>query len=99
LAATKRSVIARFALALEQPSSVLGFAVTRKQYALPEDYWDGYPARVANVSAHDIQQVARRYLNPEAMQIVAVGDGRKIRPILEKFGTLEVYNSDGNSIP
>jgi zinc protease len=99
LAATKRSVIARFALALEQPSSVLGFAVTRKQYALPEDYWDGYPAKVANVSAHDIQRVARKYLNPEAMQIVAVGDGRKIRPILEKFGTVEVYDSDGNSIP
>ena len=99
LAATKRSVIARFALALEQPTSALGFAVTRKQYGLPEDYWDSYPAKVAKISAHDIQRVARKYLHPEAMQIVAVGDGHKIKPILEKFGTIEVYDSDGKKVP
>jgi zinc protease len=99
LAATKHSLVARFALALEQPARLLGFALTRKLYGLPDDYWDAYPAKIAAVSVEDIQRVARKYLNPDAMQIVAVGDGRKIKPILEKFGTLEVYNSDGKSMP
>jgi predicted Zn-dependent peptidase len=98
LAATKRSVIAGFALALEEPARLLGFAVTRKIYGFPDDYWDGYPAKVDAVTANDIQRVARKYLNPEAMQIVAVGDGRKIQPLLERFGTLEVYDS-GKNIP
>jgi predicted Zn-dependent peptidase len=99
LAATKRSVLAGFALALEQPARVLGFAVTRNFYHLPDDYWDTYPAKVAAVTADDVQRVARKYLTPEAMQIVAVGDGRKIKPVLEKFGALEIYNNDGKSVP
>ena len=98
LAATKRSVVAGFALALEQPARVLGFALTRKFYNLPDDYWDNYPARVAAVTADDVERVARKYLNPQTMQIVAVGDGRKIKPILEKFGTVEVYDSDGKPL-
>jgi predicted Zn-dependent peptidase len=98
LAETKRSVVAGFALSLEQPARLLGFAVTRKIYDLPDDYWDNYPAKVAAVTVDDIQRVARKYLNPEAMQIVAVGDGRKVKPILEKFGTVEIYDSDGKRI-
>ena len=99
LAETKRSVVAGFALALEQPARVLGFALTRKFYNLADDYWDNYPAKIAAVTADDVQRVAGKYLNPEAMQIVAVGDGRKIKPILEKFGTIEVYDSEGKRIP
>jgi hypothetical protein len=29
------------------------------------------------------------------MQIVAVGDGRKLKPILEKFGAVEVFDTSG----
>ena len=99
LAATKRAVIARFALALEQPARVLGFALTRKLYDLPEDYWDNYPAMVEAVTADEVNRVARRYLNPDTMQVVAIGDARKIKQALEKFGSLEVYNSDGKQMP
>jgi len=98
LAATKRSVVARFALALEQPAQLVGFAITRKLYNLPDDYWDNYPAKIAAVTAEDVQRVARKYLNPEAMQIVAVGDGEKIKSILEKFGSIEIYGGDGKRL-
>jgi len=95
LAATKRSVIARFALALEQPARLLEFALTRKFYNLTDDYWEAYPDMIAAVTPEDIRRVAGKYLDPERMQIVAVGDGRKIKPVLEKFGALELYDSDG----
>jgi predicted Zn-dependent peptidase len=95
LAAAKRSVVANFALALEQPARVLGFAVTRNFYNLPDDYWDTYPAKVESITAKDVQRVARKYLNPESIQIVAVGDGRKLKPILEKFGVVEVFDASG----
>jgi zinc protease len=99
LAAAKRALVASFALALEQPSRVLGYALTRKLYDLPADYWDTYPDKITAVSAADVQRVARKYLNPDTLQIVAVGDGRKIKPVLEKFGSLETYDSDGKLIP
>jgi predicted Zn-dependent peptidase len=92
---TKRSVVASFALSLERPARVLSFALTRKIYNLPDDYWETYPAKIMAVSADDVQRVARKYFNPETLQLVAVGDGRKIKPILAKYGVVEVYDSAG----
>jgi zinc protease len=92
---SKRSIAASFALSLEQPTRVLNFAITRKQYGLPADYWDTYAARIMAVTADDVQRVARKYLNPDALQLVAVGDATKIKAVLEKYGAVEVYDTNG----
>ena len=92
---SKRSIVAGFALALEQPSRALAFAITLKLYNLPADYWDLYPSKINAVSAEDIQRVARKYLNPDTLQIAAVGDAGKIKSALEKYGAVEVYDSNG----
>jgi predicted Zn-dependent peptidase len=47
------------------------------------------------VTAADVQRVARKYLNPETIQVVAVGDSGKIRSVMEKYGPVEVYDADG----
>ena len=62
---------------------------------MPEDYWDTYPAKIMAVTAEDVQRVARKYLDPDTMQLVAVGDGLKIQSVLESYGPVEVYDSDG----
>jgi zinc protease len=92
----KRAMVARFALSLERPASVIEYAVTAEIYGFPADYWDKYPEQVMKVTAADVQRVAKKYLDPKAMQVVAVGDGTKIKTALEKFGTVTVYNSDGS---
>ena len=99
LEASKRSIAASFALSLEQPTRVLNFAITRKIYGLPADYWDTYPARIMAINAEDVQRVARKYLNPDTLQLVAVGDAGKIRPVLEKYGAVEVYDANGALLP
>jgi zinc protease len=98
---SKRAIAARFALSLEQPTAILGLAVSRIQFRLPDDYWDTYPAKIMSVTAEDVQRVARKYLDPDAMQLVAVGDGLKIQSVLESYGPVEVYDSIGKltSIP
>jgi len=96
---SKRSIVASFALSLEQPSRVLAFAITRKLYDLPTDYWDVYAAKIAAVTVDDIQRIARKYLDPEKIQIAAVGDAGKIKAILEKYGAVEVYDSNGTPVP
>jgi predicted Zn-dependent peptidase len=92
---SKRAIIASFALSLEQPARMLGFAITSKQYGLPADYWDSYPAKIAALTADDVQRVAHKYLNPDALQLVAVGDASKIKPALEKYGSVEVFDTNG----
>jgi zinc protease len=99
LADAKRAITARFALSLEQPTGVLAFAMVQKTYGFPADYWDNYPGQIMAVTAEDLQRVARTYLNPDTMQLVAVGDADKIKPALEKYGPIQVYDSSGKLAP
>ena len=99
LADAKRAITARFALSLEQPTGVLAFAIVQKTYGFPPDYWDNYPGQIMAVTAEELQDVARTYLNPDTMQLVAVGDADKIKPALDKYGPIEVYDSSGKLAP
>jgi zinc protease len=72
-----------------------GYAITRKIYGFPDDYWDTYPTKVMPVTSDDLQRVAKKYIDPNTMQVVAVGDATKIKQMLEKFGTVEMYAADG----
>jgi zinc protease len=99
LDAARRSVVARFALSLESPQQLIGYAVTRKAYNFPADYWDKYPAQIAAITADDVQRVAKKYINPATMQVVAVGDAAKIKPVLGKYGPVEMVDASGKTAP
>ena len=91
----QHSIVSAFALSLEQPTGVLGYALTRKRFGLPDDYWDTYPARVSAVTAEDVARVAKKYIVPGNLQIVAVGDAATIKTVMEKYGPVTVYSADG----
>jgi zinc protease len=91
----KHALVASFALSLERPSELLDRATLLRIYNLPGDYWDTYPAKIAAVTADDVERVARKYLNPDSLQVVAVGDAAKIREELAKFGPVEVRDTQG----
>ncbi|HYL76735.1 MAG TPA: pitrilysin family protein [Bryobacteraceae bacterium] len=91
----KRSIVASFALSLEDPSQLLDYAMDQKLFGLPADYWDTYPAKIMNTTAEQVQRVAGKYLVPDDLQIAVVGDASKIKPVLEKYGPVEVYDTNG----
>ena len=88
LEGAKRTLVANFALRLESPAMVLSYWLQQREFGLPEDYWDKYPERVMAVTAADVQRVAKKYVPYDNVQIIAVGDGQKIRDSLKKFGTV-----------
>jgi predicted Zn-dependent peptidase len=91
----KRAIVASFALSLESNDDLIGYAIVRKIYGFPNDYWDTYPAKIMAITAADVQRVARKYLDPANLQVVAVGDADKIKPIMEKYGPVQLYDMDG----
>jgi zinc protease len=95
LDAARRSVVAHFALSLESPQQVIAYAITRKTYGFPAGYWDKYPAQIAAITADEVQRVARKYIDPATMQVVAVGDAGKIKSILEKYGPVDLMDPSG----
>ncbi len=98
LSDSKRSLVANFALSLENPSQLLFYAMVRELYNFPEDYWDTYPAKIAAVSADEVQRVAQKYIKPDAIQIIAVGDAMRIKAVMEKFGPVEMYDTEGKLV-
>lgn len=98
LADAKRSLIAAFALTLESPQTLLGNAVTRYRYNLPADYWDQYSQRISAIGDADVQAMAKKYLDPSRLQIVAVGNAEGVGRALRKLGPVEVYDAEGRRI-
>ena len=94
----QRSLTASFALSLENPAELLNLYIVRQLYNLPVDYWDRYNERIAAVTPAQVQAVARKYLDPKRLQIVAVGDATKIASLLRPFGPLEVFDDEGKPV-
>lgn len=91
----KRSIVAGFALTLEHPAELLDYAIAVKVYHLPDDYWDTYPAKIMAITAEQVQRVARKYIVPDDLQIVAVGDAAKLKPVFDKYGAVQVFDANG----
>lgn len=66
-------------------------------YGLPLDYYARLPGQLSGVTAAQVQAAARKYLAPERMKVVAVGDRKRILPQLQTLGlgAVEVRDSDG----
>jgi zinc protease len=91
----QRALTASFALSLESPAELLNLYIVRQLYNFPVDYWDRYTDRIMAVTPAQVQAVARKYLDPKKLQIVAVGDASKTEKELRSFGPLEVFDDEG----
>jgi zinc protease len=68
-------------------------------YNLPLDYYNTLSGQIQKVTAADALRVAKQYLAPDKMVVVAVGDRAKIQPELEKLGLGPVEVRDVNGQP
>jgi zinc protease len=66
-------------------------------FDLPADYWRALPEQFRRVSAQQVQAAAGKYLVPERMKVIAVGDRAKILPQLKPLGLgePEMRDADG----
>ncbi|WP_020651864.1 M16 family metallopeptidase [Massilia niastensis] len=97
LAAARDAQVLSLPGEFETNSDIVASLAELHVYGLPADYYDTLPRRFAEVSAAQVQDVARRYLDPARMTVVAVGDRRKILPQLQPLGLgqAELRDNDG----
>jgi predicted Zn-dependent peptidase len=86
LSAAQTYLVRRLPARFETTSSTADALSTLAIYELPLDEYATYPARIARVTAADVQRVANAYLHPERMRIVVLGDAAALRPGLEALG-------------
>ncbi|TCO08452.1 M16 family metallopeptidase [Natronoflexus pectinivorans] len=91
----KNVLTGSFSRSLEDPQTVARFALNIERYNLPSDYYRTYLEKVAAVTPQDIKAMANKYLHPDHVIILAVGEADKIREPLSKFSpTGEVVQYD-----
>lgn len=88
-----RSLAGLFETTPESASSIGQLFV----HHLPPTYYHELPKQIQSISAAEVRRAAQKYLKPEEMVIVAVGDRSRIEPELEKLnlGPIEIRDSAG----
>jgi zinc protease len=70
-------------------------------FGLPLEYYRSYIPRIMRVTAEDVQRVGRKYVRPDRVSVVVVGDVGKIRADIKalSLGPLEQVDMQGNPTP
>jgi zinc protease len=100
-------VLAKESITRPLPANFETSSVTARTMAslylfdLPLDYYETLPSRINGITSADVATVAKKFLTPERMVVVAVGDRKSIQPQLEKLnlGTVAIRNADGAVVP
>lgn len=72
----KQSLVNSFVFAFNDTHSIVSRKMRLDFFAYPDNYLETYREKISAVTRADVQRVARKYLRPEQLQIVLVGDSR-----------------------
>ncbi len=70
----KKFLIGSFPLAIERQGAIASFMLQIEIYRLGLDYAKKYPALIGSVSKDDVLAVAKKYLHPDSVLLVAVAN-------------------------
>ncbi|MEM6966909.1 MAG: pitrilysin family protein [Bacteroidota bacterium] len=86
LAFMKSAIGQRDARNYETPRQKAGFLRRIVHYGLDRSFVDKQTEIVKNITKEELDGLAKKYLQPENMYILVVGDEASVRPKLEKLG-------------
>src|SRR4029078_7318454 len=80
LARAKNYVSLRYPSAFETTGDISRRLEDALVYKLPDDYFAKYVQNIQAVTAADVQRVAQKYIRPDHLAVVVVGDLKAIEP-------------------
>jgi predicted Zn-dependent peptidase len=98
LSRAKDQIIKSFPARFATRGSIAGQLAELAVFGLPDSYLTDYTKRVAAVTKDDVRRVARKYLTPDRLTIVVVGDQKSLRVPLEKLAPVEARDLEGEPI-
>lgn len=89
-----------FPATVQTASDLASRLIDMELYGLPEDYFDRYRENIAAVTKDEITRVAHKYLDPDRVLVVIVGNAAQIREPLGTLGfPVHELDIDGNALP
>lgn len=74
IATARQSLLARLPLLFDRAETIAGRYAEDELLGRPHEYWAMYRERLLAVTAADIRRAARRFIDPEGVAVVVVGD-------------------------
>ncbi len=98
----KQGLIRRFPRTVETIGQISNQLSNLVIYDLSDDYVNEYLAKISAVTLSDVNRVAKKYLNPDKMAIVIVGDRSVIEPRLKEIEglgkSITYLDTEGNPL-
>ncbi len=90
LKGAKDTFINRFIFLFTTSAAVVSHMVDIEYKGLPLDYLDTYVANIKAVTKEEVLRVARKYLHPDKITLLVVGNEKKFDRPLSEFGKVNV---------
>ncbi len=99
LETNKQSIIRGYPQGFETVGQISNQLSNLVIYGLPDSYFNDFISKVNAVTLQDVSRVANKYLTPDKMAIVIVGDKSAIEPGLKELKMpIEFLDAEGNPI-
>lgn len=85
----KESLVNSFVFRFPTASDAVSAQMLLEIHGLPRDTYETYIARVQAVTAQDVLAVARKYIHPDRLMVLVVGDGKKLARLLAQAKRLQ----------
>ena len=86
-----------FPIRAETQEGLTGFIVQQQIYDLPADYLQTYRDEINKITIEDVEAAAKKYVQPDKMAIVIVGDAEEILTQAREYAdNIEIYDTEGN---
>jgi zinc protease len=85
LTRAKNDLLNSFLFRYDTKDKILGERVRLEFYGYPADYLETYKAAIEKVTLADLTAAAKKYIHPDKLAILVVGNGPEIKPGLDQL--------------
>lgn len=98
--AARNAIIRGYPRRFETPNATIDVLSDLALYGLPDSEIGNFLSQVGRVKPEDVTRVASKYVSPEQLAIVVVGDLAKVRSGIEalNLGPITVLDADGKPV-
>ena len=96
----KESILNAYVFTMDTRAKALAQQVQLELYGFPSDYFVKYPSQIEKVTAADVQRVAKKYVNPNQLAVLVVGNEKKFEKPLSTLGpvtTIDITIPEANA--
>jgi zinc protease len=84
----KDSILNSFIFEFDSKEKVLSEKMRYEFYSYPQNFLEMFRAGIEKVTPADVDRVAKKYLHPEKLAILVVGNSKDFDKDLKTFGTV-----------